>query len=146
MEEISKPEPRKLDALSEWHLRKSKFLCKAAKCEAELRRLAATPADSKLHFKALAEKLRATKPAAKQAPSNTPSDKILEELLPLIDLRSELAHSYIYANHGLDPDKILIKNAQDRHLHFEKVTLLSAEEFKNAYDRLSWIVGQLAKI
>jgi hypothetical protein len=146
MEAILKLEARTIDAVSEWHLRKSKYLCKAAKCEAELRRLAATPADAKLHFKALAEKFRTTNGTAKKVALNAQSDKLLEELLPLIDLRSELAHSCFHANVGLDPDNILIKNAQDQSIHFEKVTLLSADAFKKAYDRLSWIAGQLAKI
>ena len=78
-----------MDELGQLHIWRSKFFDKAAKCERELRRLSLSPATDKTHFKVMAEKILTTKSAKEKILVN-----LVEELIPLIDLRAELAHSH----------------------------------------------------
>lgn len=135
-----------LDDTGQWHIWRSKFFDKAAKCESELRRLSDSPADAKMHFKAMAEKILSTSRAAKTKPEkNEVLIKLLEELIPLIELRAELAHSHFVCATGLETGVAMLKNANFSHIHYDKLTVLTGEQRKKAYDRLASIAGQLAK-
>lgn len=135
-----------LDDAGQWHIWRSKFFDKAAKCEGELRRVSGSPADAKMHFKAMAEKILSTNRAAKSKPDkNEVLIKLLEELIPLIELRAELAHSHFVCATGLETGVAMLKNANFSHVHYDKLTVLTGEQRKKAYDRLASITGQLAK-
>jgi hypothetical protein len=108
------------------HIWRSKFLDKASKCETEIRRIAATPNEKKMPFKALAEKILADRSKTETAKKNEPILKLLEEL----------------NTNGF----LFLRNAQSSHKHFEKIVSLTAEHRKIAYDRLSAIAGQIAKL
>ena len=130
----------------EAHIWRSKFINKSAKCEAELRRLLKMAPTSRLHFKVMAENLLSSQKDANAKNSKGNNLKnLLEELIPLIELRAELAHS-IFIDGQHQDGSILLKNANFAHAHFDKLTFISADMRKKTYDRLSWIVGQLASI
>jgi hypothetical protein len=130
-----------MEELGQLHVWRSKFFDKAAKCERELRRISLSPATDKTHFKVMAEKILT---------ANKAKDKILtkliEELIPLIELRAELAHSDFFGFVVTDTRHAMFQNACFSHTHFEKLTVLSDDQRKKAYDRLASIAGQLAKI
>lgn len=135
------------DDAGQWHIWRSKFFDKAAKCEGELKRLSGSAADAKLHFKAMAEKILSTNKAGKtKLEKNEALIKMLEELIPLIELRAELAHSHFVCATDLDAGLAMFKNANSSHIHFDRLTVLSGEQRKKAYDRLASIAGQLAKV
>jgi hypothetical protein len=130
-----------IDELGHLHIWRSKFFDKAAKCERELRRLSLAPPNDKTHFKVMAEKIL----TANKAKNKTLSS-LVEELIPLIDLRAELAHSHFVGFANTDTRHAMFQNACFSHIHFEKVTVLSDEQRKKAYDRMASIAGQLAKV
>jgi hypothetical protein len=133
--------PNVADELVQMHLWRSKFFDKASRCERELRRLLALPANDKSHFKVMAEKLIATKKDEKK--SALP--RLVDELIPLIELRAELAHSHFVGFSGTESTDAMFENASFSHIHFSKYTVLTNEQRNQAYGRLSWIAGQLAK-
>ena len=128
------------------HLWRSKFIDKASKCEGEIRRIASKPADKKMPFKALAEKILAERIMLEAGKKSEPLVKLLEELLPLIDLRAELAHSQIVSESRGATGYLFLRNAQSSHKHFEKIVSLTLDHRKVAYDRMSSIAGQIAKL
>ncbi len=129
------------------HIWRSKFIDKASKCETELKRLSANQQDAKLHFKGMAEKILAKNEAGKtKADKNEFLIRLLEELIPLIELRAEIAHSQLLSVSATSAELAMFQNANCMHTHFDKLTVLSAEQRKRAYDRLSSIAGQLAQI
>jgi transketolase len=135
------------EELNQLHIWRSKFLDKTAKIEGELKRLARSSTDAKLQFKALAEKLLATQNAGKtKAEKNDHLIKLLQELLPIIELRAELAHSQLINAGNADSGLAMFKNANCIHPHFDRITVISSDQRKKAYDRLAWIAGQLASI
>jgi hypothetical protein len=146
--EITKIKPADdLDHTSQWHIWRSKYFDKCAKCECELKRLSASSVDAKMHFKAMAEKILSSNKAGKtKLEKNESLIKLLEELIPLIDLRAELAHSHFVCTTGFTDGVAMLQNANFTHIHFDKLTVLSAEQRKRAYDRLASIAGQLAKL
>jgi transketolase len=136
-----------LSKLDQEHLWRSKFIDKSAKCEAELRRLSQSVSDSKMHFKAMTEKVIASQKDSKT--KHLKSDtllKLLEELIPLIELRAELAHSHFLDSVSSDAGYAILKNANFSHIHFDKLTVISSDQRKKSYDRLSSITGQLATL
>ena len=142
MEMVKIVQPEIVDQTGLLHIWRSKFFDKASKCERELRRILALPANDKTHFKMMAEKLLTSKKPDK----NTPLAKLVEELIPLIELRAELAHSH-FVGFGRDQATVaFFENACFTHVHFKKLTVLSEDQRKKAYDRLSSIAGQLAKV
>ena len=128
------------------HIWRSKFIDKASKCEAEIRRIAVSDSDKKLPFKALAEKILAERAKTESGKKSEPLVKLLEELIPLIELRAELAHSQIVNEKHNANGFLFLRNAQSSHKHFDKIVSLTAEHRKIAYDRLSSIAGQMAKL
>lgn len=135
-----------LDDTGQWHIWRSKFFDKAAKCEGELRRLCRSPADGRMHFKAMAEKILSTNRAGKtKLEKNEALIKLLEELIPLIELRAELAHSHFVCATGFETGVAMFKNANFSHVHYDKLTVLTGDQRKKTYDRLASIAGQLAK-
>ena len=136
-----------MDETAQLHVWRSKFFDKSAKCEAELKRLSASPADAKLHFKVMAEKLLTTSKNNKlKVAKDEALIRLIEELVPLIELRAELAHSHFINSANQDHGLAMLKNANFFHVHFDRITVLSAEQRKKAYDRLASIAGQLAKL
>jgi hypothetical protein len=136
-----------IDDAGQWHIWRSKYFDKAAKCEGELKRLSGSPADAKMHFKAMAEKILSTQNAGKtKSDKNETLIRLLDELIPLIELRAELAHSYFVCATGQESGIAMLKNANFSHIHFDKLTVLTNDKRKKAYDRLASIAGQLAKI
>lgn len=135
------------DDANQWHIWRSKFFDKSSKCEGELRRLSGSSADAKMHFKAMAEKILSTDRSGKtKSEINEVLIKLLEELIPLIELRAELAHSHFVCTTGHDAGVAMLKNANFSHIHYDKLTVLTGEQRKKTYDRLASIAGQLAKI
>lgn len=128
------------------HIWRSKFIDKASKCETEIRRIAVTATEKKMPFKALAEKILADRSKMETAKKSEPIVKLLDELIPLIELRAELAHSQIVHEKHNTNGFLFLRNAQSSHKHFEKIVSLTAEHRKIAYDRLSAIAGQIAKL
>lgn len=124
------------------HIWRSKFFDKTSKCERELRRLLALPSNDKSHFKVMAEKVI----AANMGEKKTSLTKLVEELIPLIELRAELAHSHFVGLNEGETSDAMFDNACFTHKHFKRLAVLSHDQRKNAFDRLSWIAGQLATI
>ena len=136
-----------MDETAQLHVWRSKFFDKAAKCEAELKRLSASSADAKLHFKVMAEKLlNSSKNNKLKAAKDEALIRLIEELVPLIELRAELAHSHFIKTANQDHGLAMLKNANFSHMYFDRITVLSAEQRKRAYDRLASIAGELAKL
>jgi hypothetical protein len=136
-----------LDDAGQWHIWRSKYFDKAAKCEGELKRLSGSPTDAKMHFKAMAEKILSTNKSGKtKSEKNETLIKLLDELIPLIELRAELAHSHFVRATGQESGLAMLKNANFSHVHFDKLTVLSSDQRRKAYDRLASIAGQLAQI
>ncbi len=133
--------PNVADELVQMHLWRSKFFDKASRCERELRRLLALPANDKSHFKVMAERLMATKKDDKKCALY----KLVDELIPLIELRAELAHSHFVCFSGTESTDAMFENASFSHIHFSKFTVITNERRKHTYDRVCWIAGQLAK-
>ena len=147
MENSISPNGNSHESLDLLHIWRSKFLDKSAKCERDLKRLTLSSTDAKLPYKALAEKVLATQQAGKtKAEKNESLIKLLQELLPIIELRAELAHSQLVNTSFADADFAMFQNANCSHPHFDKITVLSSEQRKKVYGRLAWIAGQLATI
>ena len=107
------------------HIWRSKFFDKASKCERELRRILDLPNDDKNKKK-------------------SPLTKLVNELIPLIELRAELAHSHFVGFGAGSENSALFDNACLTHPHFRKLMAISEEQRVKTYQRLSWIAGQLA--
>jgi hypothetical protein len=137
-----------VDLHGQVHIWRSKFIDKCAKCEAQLRRLAQLDNSKKIHFKTLADELLSNAKKGKNtAQKSSQISDWISELLPLIDLRAELAHSHLLVE---DQNSIggtaAFQNANFTHTHFQRIILISADQRKHAYDRLAWITGQLTHL
>lgn len=122
------------------HIWRSKFFDKASKCERELRRILNLPNNDKSHFKTIAEKILTDDKNKKKSPLT----KLINELIPLIELRAELAHSHFVGFGAGNENSALFDNACLTHPHFRKLMAISEEQRVKTYQRLSWIAGQLA--
>ncbi|MBK8373876.1 hypothetical protein [Sphingorhabdus sp.] len=135
-----------LNDVDAMHIWRSKFVDKASKCETEIRRIAVAVGDKKMPFKALAEKILADRRKIESGKKSEPIVKLLEELVPLIELRAELVHSQIVNEKHSKNGFLFLSNAQGSHAHFDRIVSLTAEQRKIAYDRIATIAGQMAKL
>jgi hypothetical protein len=127
-------------AKDEAHIWRSKYFDQSARCEARLRRLLASirPSEPVPHqFKAVA---MAAKQAAEAGAAGDKLVAVVEELLPLIELRAYLAHSAMrlmslngdhlvaFAHAGGDQEfgqKVMLLNTKQRIHALKKLTNLS---------------------
>lgn len=130
------------DEVERIHIWRSKFFDKASKCERELRRILELPNNDKSHFKTMAEKILTEEKNKKKSPLTN----LVDELIPLIELRAELAHSHFVGLDAGNNNDALFDNACLTHVHFRKLMAISAEQRANTYSRLSWIAGQLTTV
>ena len=123
------------------HIWRSKFFDKASKCERELRRILDLPNNDKSHFKTMAEKILNDDKNKKKSPLT----KLVNELIPLIELRAELAHSHFVGFGAGSENSALFDNACLIAPAFQKADgdLRRAEKSRPTGSP-SWIAGQLA--
>jgi hypothetical protein len=132
----------KNDSLGDVHLWRSKFIDKCAKCEREIRRLSNVSNDGRAFLKAMTEKLLMDS----TDDENQALTKHLTQLLPLVDLRGEIAHSELLRVEADTQNAAVFQNANFSHAQFEKHLVISAEQRRSALQIAGSVAGQLAKI
>ena len=130
-------------ALDKAHIWRSKFIDQASKCEGDLRLIyAATHPDAKIpSFKAMAETLSAT--TSLNDAQNKRLAKLCKALLPLIDLRANVAHSEIGIATIDDEPMITLANANGRLNQGKLYLALSDEERTASHKEMSTLANQL---
>jgi hypothetical protein len=128
------------------HIWRSKYFDQSARCEARLRKIIELrhPRDAVPHqFKAVAL-------AAKQIGLEEPRDEKLilavEELIPLIELRAQLAHSVLRLMTIDGNQFVTFANAGGDQEFGQKVVMLTLEQRTNALKKLANISERLKRV
>jgi hypothetical protein len=132
-------------ALDKAHIWRSKFIDQASKCEAELRLIYGKthPAAKVPAFKTMAETIcTATMLTDGQ---NKRLAKLCQSLLPLIELRANVAHSEIGIAHIEEQQMITLANANGRLSHGRLFLALSDAEQKSAQKEMASLANQLSQ-
>lgn len=129
------------------HIWRSKFIDMSAKCEGQLRRILEISANSPAQYRQMAKAvLKEVEDKAKPTKQDKQLAKICAELLPLIDLRAEIAHSQLSHFTSDNEHYSGWANAKQSHSHFSKMTLLTKEQQDSAYVKLASIANQLSQL
>ncbi len=132
-------------ALDKAHIWRSKFIDQASKCETELRWIYAKthPAAKVPAFKTMAETFcSATFLTDGQ---NKRLAKLCQSVLPLIELRANVAHSEIGIAMIDDQQMITLANANGRFAKGRLLLALSDEEQKSAQKEMASVANQLSQ-
>jgi hypothetical protein len=130
----------------EAHIWRSKYFDQSARCEARLRKIIelARPNDAVPHqFKAVAL-------VVKQIGLEEPKDQrmvlVVDELVPLIELRAQLAHSVMRMMTIDGNQYVTFANAGGDQEYGQKVVMLTADQRANALKKLANLSDRLKRI
>ena len=137
--------PNMRPAKDDAHIWRSKYFDQSARCEGRLRRILASerPTENVPHqFRAVAIALKQT---AEGRPTENKLIAIIDDLLPLIELRAYLAHSAMRLM-ALDGDHLVaFAHAGGDQEFGQKVMLLTTEQRAHALKKLTNIAERLKR-
>jgi len=137
-------------SLDDAHICRSKLVEKCADAEFHVLALLRARGDNSSCKTPFSRKIEALRVAATKQKSPGKADlkivQLLEDLLPLADLRSELVHSTMERGAAAGRSVILFRNAAEVHRIVDRRVVLTLADLKDATQRLSDVVNQLKQL
>jgi len=126
------------------HIWRSKLIDKFAQCERELRLIYGAETSVYVPLKQLAITIsKRIASASHPAKQNVKLDGLITQLLPLIELRGEIAHAQLMEPDGLEARDVLLAPVVGHSQYYSKIIYITSEQRREAYSTISRIANQL---